>query len=168
MFRLVATATVALVLAPGCRILIGDTDAPPDAAADAPLSPTCMEAETHSDLQFIEDKIFATSCVFSGCHNGSNTGNEGILNFKSGQSYPFLVNYASKIDTTRKLVVASKPNESYLLMMVQQIKPADMSPPASAPPANVGYMPSNAGGAVMCTPKREAIQRWIAAGAPAS
>ena len=41
-----------------------------------------------------------------------------------------------------------------------------MVPPSSGPPGDVGYMPEDA--PLICVEKRDAVQRWIEAGAPAS
>ena len=121
----------------------------------------------HSDLAWIEDNVFKQSCIFSGCHNGANTA-AGRVDLRLGNSHRTLVDVDSAIDPTRKLVVAGAPDQSYLLMMIKHIAPDDMAPPASPPPANIGYMPQNAGGATMCIQKREAIERWIEAGAPST
>lgn len=138
-----------------------------DSGVDAPLSASCMEAQTASDLAFIEQKIFKQSCIFSGCHNGANT-DAGRVDLREGMSHAHLVGFDSALDPSRKLVVAGAPDQSYLLMMIKHIAPENMSPPADPPPAMVGFMPQNSGGSTQCLPKREAIQRWIEAGALAN
>jgi len=152
-----------------CRISLedGGQATPIDSNVDAPLSPSCMEALTRSDLAFIETKIFAQSCIFSGCHNGANT-DAGRLDLRAGMSFNELVNVSSETSSTYKYVVPGQPTQSHLLMMIQHIPPADMSPPTVAPDPQIGFMPSNAGGRPLCVEKRDAIQRWIVAGAPAS
>lgn len=163
MLRLVVVAS--LVFAGACRYSLEDGPAAPvDSAVDAPLSPSCMESLTNQNLAFIEDKIFKQSCVFSGCHNGQNS-DAGRIDLRTGMSHAHLVNFDSVLDPTRKLVVAGQPSQSYLLMMMKHITPENMSPPASPPPTDIGYMPQNAGGAILCVEKRDAIERWITAGA---
>ncbi|MBA3457249.1 MAG: hypothetical protein H0T42_29475 [Deltaproteobacteria bacterium] len=168
MFRFALFAScVALVSA--CRYSLedGGQSITADSSVDAPLSASCMEAITRSDLNFIETKIFATSCIFSGCHNGANT-DAGRLDLREGMAHAALVNKDSAIAPTYKYVVPTKPNESHLLLMIQHITPEMMSPPTTAPDPQIGYMPQNAGGRAICVQKREAIERWIMAGAPAT
>lgn len=178
MLRLAVLAS--LVLAPACRISLEDGKAAPgDSSVDAPVTGSCLEATMHSDLAFIEDKIFRQSCIFSGCHNGDSD-EAGQIDLRPpgagmppapgepGRSAMFLVDVASKLDPAHKLVVAGAPNQSYLLMMLQHIPPEQMMPPTSPPDPEIGFMPLNTGGAPLCVQKRDAIQRWIAAGAPAT
>ncbi|HET7499702.1 MAG TPA: hypothetical protein VFK02_01820 [Kofleriaceae bacterium] len=125
-------------------------------------SQPCADAVNHSDLAWIEANVFNV-CVFSGCHNGDNT-RQGKIDLRPGQSYAHLVNYASGIDTTRKLVVPSDVAASYLMLMLRDLPPDMASPPANPPPGNVGYMPQ--GNATLCCQKLDALERWIMAGAP--
>jgi hypothetical protein len=141
-------------------------DAGPDRACMVATTPSCMDATTHSDLAWIEANVFLPQCAFSGCHNGSATV-AGRLNLKDpGQSHDDLVNFASAIATDRKLVVAGAPKQSYLMMMLRAYPPGEMDPPVAPPPTSTGFMPMNAGGAVVCCQKLDAIERWITAGAP--
>lgn len=186
MLRLAVLASLAVVLASACRLSLEDGEAPTqidasliDSSIDAPLAPSCVASTTHSDLEFIEDVIFRQSCVFSGCHDGANNA-AGQIDLRPpgagmppapglpGRSAAFLVNVDSVLDPAHKLVVPNQPNQSYLLMMLQHIPPADMNPPSSAPDPTIGYMPQNAGGNPLCVEKRDAIQRWIEAGALAN
>ena len=134
---------------------------------DAPPSAACQEATTYQDIANIESKIFAGSCTFSGCHNGANT-DAGRLDLRAGMSHAELVNVDSVIAPTYKYVVPNQPNQSHLLMMIQHIPPAMMSPPTTAPDPQIGFMPQNAGGRPLCVEKRDAVERWIMAGAPAT
>lgn len=177
-----------IALVPACRISLEDDVANTviDSGVDAGISPSCVEATTHSDLAWIEEKVFKQSCIFSGCHNGANT-DAGRLDLRPdgipgsgttppatggpGRTAAFLVNVASEIDTAYKLVVPNQPNQSYLMMMIQHIPREEMSPPAGVPMSGgrvVPLMPQNAGGKPICVEKREAIQRWILAGAQAN
>ncbi len=168
MFRIALFASC-VALVPSCRYSLEDgaSNVTVDSSVDAPLSPSCMEATTHSDLAFIEAKIFAASCIFSGCHNGANT-DAGRLDLRAGMSHAKLVNVSSVNAPTYKYVVPNQPNQSHLLMMIQHIPPAMMSPPTTDPDPQIGFMPKNAGGRALCVEKRDAIERWIMAGAPAT
>jgi hypothetical protein len=158
---MIRSATVVLLSLAACGGNGGGNDAP---GPDAAVSMACMEATGYQDLTNIEEKIFKFSCVFSGCHNGAATA-AGRLDFRSGMAFAHLTNFASALEPTRMLVVPNDPAKSYLLLMIGEIAPADADPPGSAPPANVGLMPQNAGGMLLCPEKRGAIKRWIEAGA---
>jgi hypothetical protein len=181
----VLASCVALV--PACRISLEDEQfIVADSGVDAAVSPSCMEATQHSDLAWIEEKVFKQSCIFSGCHNGApsdagrldlrpngtpGSGSTPAATGGPGRTAAFLVNVASEIDPAYKMVVPTRPNESYLMMMIQHIKREDMSPPAGVPMSGgrvVPLMPQNAGGKPICVEKREAIERWILAGAQAN
>lgn len=170
-------ALAGLLLAVACRTsLETEPDAPPrvdSARVDAGPSPSCIEAQDHSDLAFIEDKIFKTSCVFSSCHDGTGTG-AGELNLKEFMSHTALVNVDATTDSKAnppgdyKLVVPNEPRQSYLMFLVQHYQGSEMSPPAGQPHGDVGFMPQDDTGQLppLCVEKREAIVRWIEAGAP--
>jgi len=143
----------------------GNTNTNTDAAGgDAPVSAACQEATTYQNLANIESKIFKTSCIFSGCHNGTNT-DAGRIDLREGMGFTHLVGFDSKLEPTRKLVVAGDPAASYLMVMIGAIDPGSANPPASAPPTSVGLMPQNTGGTLLCPQKLDAINRWIMAGA---
>jgi len=134
---------------------------------DSPPSPACMEATTYQDIANIENKVFAGSCTFSGCHNGGNT-DAGMMDLRPGMAHAHLVGIDAKVGPGRKLVVAGNPKASYLMLMIGHVAPADAEPPGELPPAAIGLMPQNTGGKLLCREKREAVERWIMAGAPAS
>ena len=172
MFRLLTkalvAATVVLGTGAGCRISLdnaatGSADA--SDGVDAMTSAACQQATTYQDLTSIETKIFKLSCTFSGCHNGQAT-DAGRLDYRPGMAYAFLVDKDSKVAPGRKLVVAGDPKASYLMLMLGQFPPAQASPPGTAPPDTIGLMPQGTGGALLCQEKRDAIERWITAGAP--
>jgi hypothetical protein len=159
----------ALLLLAACReSLENEPDADTSGARACKVGTTteCMMAETQSSLAWIEANVFSKSCAFSGCHNGATTA-AGRINMKdAGMSHADLVGVDSVVDPGRKLVVAGAPKQSYLLMMVRHTPPAEMEPtPAAPPPNDIGFMPQNAGGAVLCCQKPDAIERWIMAGA---
>jgi hypothetical protein len=125
-----------------------DGEGEPDAAPSA----KCVEATQHDDLRWIEQNVF-TSCTFSACHQGAATDAHG-LNLEPGMSHAELVNHAAVEQPGMMLVVPGQPNQSYLLVAIGHI-------PGTLP--EDGMMPLNS--AKLCGEKREAIERWIAAGA---
>jgi hypothetical protein len=141
-------------------------DAPPPGGPTCEMGTTasCMNAVGQSSLTWIQTNIFTPQCTFSGCHNGATT-TAGKVDLRMGKAYTHLVGFASALDTSRKLVVASDPKSSYLELMMGIIKPLDATPPASPPRADVGYMPEDNGGNLLCCQKLDAIDRWISAGA---
>lgn len=131
-------------------------------------SPSCVEATQHSDLAWIEANIFKKSCVFSACHKGRAL-DAGKLTLEAGQSHLELVDIVSDRYDTWKLVVPGDPAKSYLMVIIdpklddkgQVVDPAGFDGPITP---DVGPMPQNS--ALLCKEKRDAIQRWIEAGAP--
>ncbi|HVK87503.1 MAG TPA: hypothetical protein VM513_25475 [Kofleriaceae bacterium] len=178
MLRRAALASLLILVA--CRTsLETEPDAPPRADApavdmvDAGPSATCIEAMSHSDLAFIEDKIFKPGCVFQSCHDGIG-GGAGTLDLRASMSHAALVNVDARTDAdasppgTYKLVVPMQPTQSYLMFLIRHYTAQEMSPEAGQPAADVGFMPQDNTGALppLCIEKREAIVRWIEAGAP--
>jgi hypothetical protein len=135
-----------------------------DAGVDAPPSPACLEAEGYQNLANIESKIFKSSCVFSGCHNGGAT-DAGRMDLREGMAHTSIVDVDSEIEVGRKIVVPGNPAASYMLVMLGEVAPGDADPPTNPPPTAIGLMPQNAGGMLLCSQKRDAIVRWIEAGA---
>jgi len=159
MIRLVIVASLLV----GCRISLENNDTPDSGAGrqcTVSTSQPCMDAVTHSDLAWIESKIFVASCDFSGCHSSAT--DLGKLDLGAGKSHASLVGASSLLDPTRKLVVPNDLNASFLLLMLQDVKPEMATPPGTAP-AN-GFMPK--GSATLCCQKLDAVERWIMAGAP--
>jgi hypothetical protein len=159
MIRLVIVASLLV----GCRISLENNDTPDSGAGrqcTISTSQPCMDAVTHSDLAWIESKIFVASCDFSGCHSSAT--DLGKLDLGVGKSHNALVNASSLLDPTRKLVVPNDLNASFLLLMLRDVAPEMASPPGTAP-AN-GFMPK--GSATLCCQKLDAVERWIMAGAP--
>jgi hypothetical protein len=161
MIRLVMVASLLV----GCRTSL-ENDATPDSGAGRQCtistSQPCMDAVTHSDLAWIESKIFVASCNFSGCHSSAT--DLGKLDLSAGKSHDHLVGASSLLDPTRKIVVPNDLNASYLMLMLRDISPDMASPPGTAP-AN-GFMPK--GSATLCCQKLDAVERWINAGAPST
>lgn len=147
----------------GAAVGCGDSDVdPPGAdgsvgsdasAADAGVSPSCMEATEHSDLAWIESEIFAPSCAaFGPCHQGAAV-SAGGLNLEEGNSEANLVGVASGLFPEYDLVVPGDPDASYLMIILgHRDGPIDSS---------TGTMPYN--NPLLCVEKRDAIERWITA-----
>ncbi|HEY0993901.1 MAG TPA: hypothetical protein VGD80_42890 [Kofleriaceae bacterium] len=128
------------------------TAADPDGTTDGPGP--CEEATAHSDLAWIQSHVFDVSCSSPSCHRGVAT-NAGLLDLGSGHARDQLVGVTSTSSTSWKRVVPGDPSRSFLLAAIGHIpgpRPMD------------GIMPL--GGPMLCVEKREAIQRWIEAGAP--
>lgn len=128
------------------------TAADPDGSTDGP-GPSCEEAANHSDLAWIQSNVFDRSCSTPSCHRGVAT-NAGFLDLGAGHARDQLVGITSTSSTSWKRVVPGDVSRSYLLVAIGQIagpRPVD------------GIMPL--GGPMLCVEKRDAIQRWIEAGA---
>jgi hypothetical protein len=161
-------AAVIVALCAACRINLdgsaSQSDAPTSGVCTMGASQACMDAVNNQSLTWIQANIFDKQCTFSGCHNGAATP-AGKVDLRAGMSYAHLVGFSSVLDSSRKLVVAGDPKSSYMEVMLGIIKPADATPPASPPRADVGFMPEDNGGALLCCQKLGAIDRWISAGA---
>jgi hypothetical protein len=128
----------------------GAADAAPG-TPDAMLSADCLEAANHSDLAWLQEKVFTPSCAaFSSCHKGSAP-SAGGLNLEDGMTQTNLVGVPSKLDSNLNLVEAGDPMASYLMVILGQYD-GNLSP-------SVGTMPFN--NPLLCKPKRDAIDRWI-------
>jgi hypothetical protein len=162
MIRLVIVASLLV----GCRISLEPNNTATRQCVVSTTSQPCMEAVGHSDLAWIEAKIFTASCNFSGCHNGASTP-QGMVDLRTGMSYAHLVNFASLIpgQGTRKLVVPNDVDASYLMLMLGDVPPAMANPPAVPPALGIGFMPQ--GAPLLCCQKLDVLERWINAGAPA-
>ncbi len=126
-------------------------------------SAECLEAEEHSDLDWIQEKIFTVSCSLStSCHRGSANSALG-LNLEAGMSeanmldVPAMGEFADGLD----IVEPGVPEESYLLVILGQFGTDDPRLPQDSA-GNKITMPDSATGLdPLCEPKRDAIERWI-------
>lgn len=163
------------LLAFGCRIDLDkreEADGGTDQGRECRTTtvPVCVEAEAHSDFQWIQDNIFSTNCSGDSCHGQPTNGSppSGRLVLATGVSYETLMGangtgVMSELDPNKKLVNPGSPDTSYLHFIMKGV-PADAASPAfEEPPASVGYMPMN--NSTLCCQKLDAIGRWIAAGA---
>jgi hypothetical protein len=137
-------------------------DAP--GTADAPIAQVCIDAESHSDLTWIQANIFTKQCVFSGCHDGG-TGAAGKMDLRPGHAIASLVGSAADLCSGTDIVVAGHPEQSYLMVMLGQVEPTAQTPPECAIDPMIGEMPQSSPTVLLCPQKRDAIQRWITAGA---
>ncbi len=144
-----AATVVLAVLLPGCGTS-GDNGV--DAAGP---SAACLAATAHSDLTWIQDNIFSPSCSkFGACHKDAATSAAG-LNLEAGKARANLVSVKSKLFPQFELVAAGSANNSYLMIIAGHY-PGPLKP-------GIGTMPLNS--PTLCIEKRQAIDRWIAAGA---
>ena len=126
----------------------------PDTGPDGGTGDSCAEAANHSDLAWIQANVFTTSCALGACHLGAAL-TAGRLSLEAGMSHGQLVDTASTSATTWMRVVPSDTSKSYLLVAIGA---------QSGPLPKDGIMPL--GSPILCSEKRDAIKRWIDAGAP--
>ncbi len=126
------------------------------AAADAPPSAPCLEASAHSDFAWIRDDVFAVSCsAFASCHQGGNP--PAQLDLEPARAYDDLVGVAATTIPGWGLRVApGDPEHSYLLVKLGAV----------AGPLGAAGTTMPLGSPLLCAEIRDAIRRWIAAGAP--
>jgi hypothetical protein len=138
-----AALTLAALALAACS---DDTSGEPDAM----VSPSCLEANDHSDLAWLQDNVFTPSCAaFSACHQGGATAAQG-LNLESGNTETNLVNVTSRRFPDQTLVVPGDPQGSYLMIALGSY-PGMLSDHGTMPPNNP----------LVCIEKRQAIERWI-------
>ncbi len=117
-----------------------------------------MEATTHSDLAWLQEKIFTPSCsAFVSCHKGAAL-EAGGLSLEDGQTIPQNVNIDSTLFPAFKRIVPFDPANSYLMIILGEF-PGPLDP-------EVGTMPYN--NPKLCQEKLDAVERWIMAGATAT
>jgi hypothetical protein len=157
-----AFAPRAVVIATACAALAGlgcDTALHAGHAADAPESPSCVEAQHHSDFPWLRDNVFKVHCsAFTSCHQGGNP--PGHLNLTPALAYGQLVGVAATTVPGWVRVAPGAPSESYLL-----VKLGEIAGPLHAAGQDGTTMPPNSD--LLCQSKRSAVVRWIEAGAPA-
>jgi hypothetical protein len=128
-----------------------DTSVEPG-GADAGPSAECLEANDHSDLDWIQEKIFTPSCAaFSACHQGRALSAAG-LNLEAGMAAENMIDVPSTLEEAEGMVMVKPgdPQNSYLAIILGQY-------PGNLPDS--GTMPYNS--PKLCQEKRDAIDRWI-------
>ncbi len=119
------------------------------------VSASCLEAEDHSDLEWLEDNVFQRSCALSAaCHAGEARMAQG-LNLEAGNVDANMVGVPAQGDFSDGLniVEPGDPDSSYLMVVVGEFGEND--PRLS----DVGTMPPNS--PLLCQEKRDAMRRWI-------
>ena len=140
-----ASLAVLLIVTGGCAV--GGGEGP---AGGEEASPACLEADEHSDLEWIEREVLASGCAgFSSCHQGSAP-SAGGLNLEPGMAFDNLVGVESTVATGMSLVEPGAPAESYLLVILGHYGADD---PRIDP--SIGTMPAN--NEMLCDEKRSAI-----------
>jgi len=134
----------------------GSSNDPDAAPADA--SPACALATTYQDFTTIQSQIFTRQCSFMDCHDP--TAPEAMMDLTAANAQSLLVNVDARMTVAAgfKRVVPGSPETSYLMIILGDPRypgPIDM---------DIGTMPQNS--PLLCKEKREAIERWILAGAP--
>jgi hypothetical protein len=168
-------ALLSVLLVTACKIDLdhASTDA---ANANGRLCPTPTTTQTCTDaeamqtvtLSWVQSSIMKPKCTFMSCHDGGVTPQGKMDLTSAAMTYAHLVNGASVLDPSRKLVVPGNIQQSFLMVMIGAIKPEEADPPLSAIPKDtngkfVGLMPMSS--TVMCCQKLDAIGRWITDGA---
>ena len=126
-----------------------------DSSADAMPDPLCIEADQHSDLDWLQDNVFTKSCSqFSSCHMG-NAPSAGDLNLEKDMLEDNVVNVESDLAPGMDIVEPGSPADSYMMVILGEFGTDDPRIDAS-----VGTMPYN--NELLCSQKRAAIGRWIA------
>jgi hypothetical protein len=147
----------------------------------SPNIQSCLDAANQEpSLSSLEMTLFEPKCGVSSCHDGGgHPGSDdptaypaAYLDFRDPDSaYASLVNKPSQLDPTRMIVVPGNPAQSFLMVMMGQIKPEEADPPLvggiplGTDGKTVGTMPQSAG-SVLCCQKLDAVARWIGSGAP--
>lgn len=128
-------------------------------------SAACLEAEEHSDLDWIQENIFTVSCSLStSCHRGSANSALG-LNLEAGMSeanmldVPAMGEFADGLD----IVEPGAPEESYLMVILGQYGTDDPRLPQDSAGNRITMPDSATGLELLCQEKRDAIERWITA-----
>jgi len=142
-------AALGLIVVSGCGDDSNAVDAaPPDA------DPLCLEAESHSDLAWLQENVFTPSCArFTACHQG-NAFMAGELSLEEGITHGELVGVESALFPELTRVVAGDSANSYLMVQLGEI---------DGPRTEAGTMPYNS--PLLCQEMRDAIERWIDEGA---
>lgn len=119
------------------------------------ISASCMEATMHSDLAWLQEKVFTPSCsAFVSCHKGAAL-EAGGLSLEDGQVIPQTVNVDSDLFPQFKRIVPGDAANSYMMIILGAYTgPLD---------PDVGTMPYN--NPKLCQEKLDAVERWIQAGA---
>jgi hypothetical protein len=162
-------ALVALIATSACRLSLDDDNddgAPPTdggrlckVVTDVP---SCVDATSNQSLSWIEQNVFSQNCGSPACHSPAAGGGmpSGRIVLTTA-SHDKLLNATNMLASGVKLVVPNNVNQSYLMVLMRHLTPAQTGLPA---PARDAYMPLGTG--PVCCQKLDALERWIMAGAP--
>jgi hypothetical protein len=140
----------------------GDDDTADDVADDGSddgdgVSASCLEAEDHDDLEWIQDNILTRGCALSSsCHKG-DAGDANGLNLEAGTSESSLVGVQAIAEEADGMVLVTPgdPENSYLLVILGHFGEDD----PRIPDDGDARMPFNS--PPLCQEKLDAIERWI-------
>lgn len=121
------------------------------------VSPSCLEAEEHDDIEWIEANIFKNGCALSSsCHKG-DAGDANGLNLEAGNAEASLVDVPAIAEEADglPLVTPGDPENSYLLVILGHFGEDD----PRIPEDGENRMPLNS--PLLCQQKLDAIERWI-------
>jgi hypothetical protein len=146
--------TISIILGLGaCSGGGGNPDAVDGPPADA--SAACQAATMYSDFTSIQENIFKRQCAFMDCHDSVSP--ESMMDLTAANARDLLVNVDCRLQVAsglKRVIPGDAPN-SYLMQILGQYDgPLDM---------DIGTMPENS--PLLCKEKRDAIERWIVAGA---
>ncbi len=134
----------------GCDSGLDDVD------GGSSVDPSCAEAATRSDLEFVQDEIFTKSCAnASACHQGDARFAAG-LNLEEGLAlgnlYLVPSTLVERLGQDLSLVTPGDPENSYLQLIIDNSRPELILPSA-------GVMPFRQ--EPLCDEKLGAVSRWI-------
>jgi hypothetical protein len=126
--------------------------------APADASAACALATTYQDFTSIQENIFKRQCAFMDCHDSVSP--ESMMDLTAPNARDQLVDVDCRLGVAMapvqlKRVIAGDPMNSYLMQIIGQY-PGPLDP-------DIGTMPENS--PLLCKEKRDAIERWITAGA---
>lgn len=158
--RLFLVLPLALPLACGAGGDDDDNDNGPDAAVDFDASPTCLEAQSHDDLAWLQEKVFTPSCTLSAsCHKGPAL-MAAMLNMEDGNTEANLIDRVAISEGIEgmglTIVVPGDSTTSYLMVLIDHESRGGR---LSGPLPTALTMPFN--NSLMCVEKRDAVARWI-------
>jgi len=150
------TISIMLVGLGACSGGGGNPDAVDGPPADA--SAACQAATMYSDFTSIQENIFKRQCAFMDCHDSVSP--ESMMDLTAANARDLLVNVDCRLEVAmvpnqlKRVIPGDAPN-SYLMQILGQY-PGPLDP-------DIGTMPENS--PLLCKEKRDAIERWIVAGA---
>jgi hypothetical protein len=136
----------------------GGDDGPVVYGAPADASAACALATTYQDFTTIQTQIFQRQCSFMDCHDALAP--EAQMDLTGATAHSSLVNVASEMVAAGGMlrVTPNDPAMSYLLVILGH--------PSYTQPQLIDPVVGTSNSPLLCREKLDAIERWIAAGAP--